>query len=50
MAAPPASDKTITDTTKTVVEANKNVAEAATGTTDAVKSGVKATQQTGPQL
>ena len=46
-APPPASDKTIKDTTKTVVEANASVAEAATGTTDAVKSGVKATQQTG---
>ena len=44
---PPASDKTIKDTTATVVEANEAVAEATTGTTDAVKSGVKATEKTG---
>ncbi len=47
MATPPATDKTLQDTTKTVVESNK---AAAADTTDAVKSGVKATEKSGAAI
>ena len=47
---PPASDKTIKDTTKSVVDANASVEAATQGTTAAVKTGVDATKKVVEQV
>ena len=50
-ASPPASDKTITDTTKTVIESNKEVAaEAEEEAKGRHKDSVKATEKAGADV